>query len=59
MPTLAREILQKNNQASNVKLNFKGLIVGNPFTGKQSEVKTLLDDLVNDFKFVWDNDIYR
>jgi carboxypeptidase C (cathepsin A) len=45
MPQLALTIVQKNEDPSNVELNFKGFLVGNPYTDFNSGTPALLQTL--------------
>lgn len=43
MPTLAKQIVDMNANASNEKLNFKGFAVGNPYTDPYSGTGAMID----------------
>ncbi len=43
IPTLAKQIVDSNANPSNIRLNFKGFAVGNPYTNVYSGTPAMID----------------
>jgi len=43
MPTLAKQIVEGNNQGNTPQINFKGVFVGNPYTDPHENAKGMYD----------------